>query len=317
MIKIGIIGLGNIARRFEISMRYVKNAKIYAIASKNDDKIAYFQSILPDVISYHHYQDLIDDPNIDAIYIALPHALHFQWAKAALNHHKHVLCEKPSTLSVKDTKNLIHFAKSNGCIFMEAMKTRFIPFNQQLKNDLKSIGKITYVEANFCSDALSYPHPSNWYLLDSIQGGALYDVGPYPISFMMDILGTNYQSLSVEATIKDGIDYYTKATFTYPSATAVVECAINQSKPRMAYIKGSLGTIEIPIYNRPTSYTIKLENQLPITKKMDLTYDDMYDEIVAFIDAINTQTPPTLWNENDMVNQMKIIEDIRKALESA
>lgn len=313
MIHFGILGLGHIAQRFEKSIRHSSRGKITACASKNEEKRAYFKALLPTCTFYDNYEAMLQDPTIDAVYIALPHALHYPLAKKALDCGKHVLCEKPSTLSSSQTRELINQAKKHQLIFMEAMKTRFIPFYQEIKEDIKALGTLTSIDVSFCSSALQAPHPNRWYLTDPVQGGALYDVGPYPLSFILDFLGPHYNRLEVDATIHHAIDEDVKVTLHYPCAVARFEVAIDHDQERIAYIVGEKGTMTIPMYHRPTSYTIQLYNSPSKTKQKALTYDDMYDEIDAFTTAIQSGCFPTVWSENDCITQLEIIEDIRRS----
>ena len=314
MIKWGIIGLGNIAWRFVQSIQYADRACIEAIASHNQEKQNKFKAVLHHVKVYDDYETLIRS-DVDAIYIALPHGMHYHYAKMALLCHKHVLVEKPSTLSYQDTKELIALAHQNQVFFMEVLKTRFIAFNQQIKDEVNkgTIGQVIKVQASFCNDVLDNKRPG-WYLLDPIQGGALYDVGPYPISFVMDFLGDKYQSIQSHYRIKEGIVHYFYSELDYGNAKGIVEGAIDENKERMGYIYGTLGRIEIPMYNRPIEYTVYLNDGQSYHYHQDLLFDDMYDEIKKANDGImNKDDDIQEWSHQDSLSLMKIIEDIKES----
>ena len=153
-------------------LAYFDDASLYAIASYTAKKREEFVHEHPDVIAYDDYHALLDDKNIDAVYIAMRHNDHYQWAKEALMKGKAVLCEKPATLSLNQTQELCYLAIQNHTFFMEAMKTRFIPLIDDIKKELDSgvIGDILNIETYFCSDV---PYQPQHYLFDEKQGGAL------------------------------------------------------------------------------------------------------------------------------------------------
>lgn len=316
MIRWGIIGLGNIALRFTKSIQNSKNGKIVAIASHNPKKQQQFQKLIDNVDIYDDYHQLITSKKIDALYVALPHGMHYEWCKKALQNKIHVLCEKPSTLSVQETNELVQLSKDNHLLFMEALKTRFIDFNDVIKKDINDgmIGKIHLAKAYFCHDVTQSQRKIGWYLFDQQQGGALYDVGPYPISFIMDFLGKEYLSLTSELCYLDGVDHCFKATIKYSHhIQGIIEGAIDKNKERIGYLYGEKGYMEIPMYNRPTEYTVYLNNGDIIHKKQPLPYDDMYDEIEAAHQCITKhQIEAKNWNHDDSLTMMKIIEDIKQ-----
>ncbi|MCD7950495.1 MAG: Gfo/Idh/MocA family oxidoreductase [Erysipelotrichaceae bacterium] len=189
MIHWGIIGYGRIAQRFEKGLSYSTNGKLYAIGTKSQYQKA--MDTHPECHIYTDYDELINDKNIDAIYIALPHKYHYQWAKKALLNRKAVLVEKPSTLSVNEIIELIDISEKNNVFFMEAMKSRFIPMVSELKKllDQGIIGYINYLENSFCYNT---EYDENSYLFDVTQGGALFDVGIYNIAMILDLIKNQY-----------------------------------------------------------------------------------------------------------------------------
>ena len=174
----GIIGFGRIARKFVESSRYLKDHKIVAIGSKSlskDDPLFIENS---QVKIYRDYNELLEDENIDAVYIALPHKFHYEWVIKALNHHKAVLCEKPAVLSKNEMLAIKEAALKNQTFFLEALKTKMNVGLFHLKKDLPLIGNIKSVEANFCSNCLSL-RGTDSFLYDPKQGGALNDAVSY------------------------------------------------------------------------------------------------------------------------------------------
>lgn len=184
MIRWGIIGLGNIALRFAKSLSYSNEGKLYAIASRTKEKRNEFYDKYNCEKVYENYNELLRDEEVDAVYIALPHGFHKHWSIEALRHKKAVLCEKPVGINSEEMIEIKKEALLNSTFFMEAMKTRFIPIISDIKRMIrnKEIGDITAIEANFCNNVENIKPGS--YLLDKEQGGALLDVGIYPLSFV-------------------------------------------------------------------------------------------------------------------------------------
>lgn len=276
MIKWAIIGLGNIAHRFAKSLSNSNEGKLYAIASKTKEKRYAFCKEYNCEKVYEDYEELLNDENIDAVYIALPHGFHRYWSIKALRHKKAVLCEKPVGLNSEEMKEIKEEAILNNTFFMEAMKTRFIPLIHNIKNIIKNneIGEIKSIEANFCNHVEDIKDDS--YLLDKKQGGALLDVGIYPLSFVMDMIDSEVSQVTANMDInKAGVDSYFKAILTFDNGViGTIEGAFDRSKERTAIIKGTKGYIEIPIYNRPDIAVIHINDRKPYTIKKELEFDD-------------------------------------------
>jgi len=281
MIKWGIIGLGNIAMRFAKSLSYSKEGELYAIASKTKEKRDAFYEQYKCEKVYEDYNDLLNDEEIDAVYIALPHGFHKYWSIEALRHKKAVLCEKPVGLNSEEMKEIKDEALVNNTFFMEAMKTRFIPLIHTIKEIIKNkdIGEIISIESNFCNHVTDIKKGS--YLLDKRQGGALLDVGVYPLSFVMDMIDSPVEHVESNMKINEaGVDSHFKAILTFENGViGTIEGAIDRNKERTAIIKGTKGSMEIPIYNRPNKVKVNLINGKSYEIERELEFDDMYSEI--------------------------------------
>lgn len=315
MIKWGIIGLGNIAMRFAKSLSYTNEGKLYAIASKTKDKRDYFYKQYNCDKVYEDYYELLDDENIDAVYIALPHGLHKYWSIEALRHKKAVLCEKPVGLNSEEMKEIRKEALINNTFFMEAMKTRFIPLIHTIKEIIKNkeIGEITTIKANFCNHVTDIKQGS--YLLDKQQGGALLDVGVYPLSFVMDMMDSEVQQVKSHMKINEaGVDSYFKAILTFKNGViGTIEGAIDRNKERTAIINGTKGYIEIPIYNRPDKVIVNLNNGESYKIEKELEFDDMYAEIKEVHDCLKElKLESEYLSLNESIRVMETLDEIRK-----
>ncbi|EKQ50909.1 MULTISPECIES: Gfo/Idh/MocA family oxidoreductase [unclassified Clostridium] len=315
MIKWGIIGLGNIAARFAKSLSNSSEGILYAVASKTKEKRDEFYEQYRCKKVYEDYNELLNDDNLDAVYIALPHGFHKYWSIQALRYKKAVLCEKPVGLNAEEMKEIKKEALLNNTFFMEAMKTRFIPLIHQIKEIMgnKEIGEITSIKANFCNHVKDIKEGS--YLLDKNQGGALLDVGIYPLSFVMDMIDSEVKDVKSEMKINEwGVDSYFKATLTFENGViGTIEGAIDRDKERNAIIKGTKGYMEIPIYNRPNRAMIYLNNDEVYTIEEELEFDDMYAEIKEVHDCLmqsKLQSENLTLDESTRV--MEVLDDIRR-----
>ena len=185
--NIGVIGYGNIAKRFAQSIKHTKNGKVSAIGSKSLARDTAFQTRHPEIQVYETYDALLADPTIEGIYIALPHAFHKEWALKALALNIPVLCEKPAVLTVADMDEIIDAATAHETLFVEAFKTKYNTGFQQLKQAMNTLGQINRIEASFCSDVMPARNDHS-YLFQKGQGGALNDVGSYPIGFVLALV---------------------------------------------------------------------------------------------------------------------------------
>lgn len=316
MIKWGIIGLGNIAMRFAKSLSYSNDGILYAIASKTEEKRdAFYEQFKCEKI-YEDYNQLLKDEDIDAVYIALPHGLHKYWSIEALRNKKAVLCEKPVGLNAEEMKEIKREAILNNMFFMEAMKTRFISLIHNIKELLenKEIGDIKSIEANFCNTVTDIKKGS--YLLDKDQGGALLDVGVYPLSFVMDMINSEVKEVKSNMEINEsGVDSYFKAILTFENGiVGTVEGAIDRNKERTAIIRGTKGYMEIPIYNRPDKVTIYLNDCEPYVIQKELEFDDMYAEIKEVHECLKaSKLQSDYLTLGESIRVMEVLDKIRES----
>lgn len=279
MIQWGIIGLGNIARRFAEGLSLSENGKLYAAASHSEEKRNYFQNKY-NIKTYADYHQLLNDENIDAIYIALPHGHHYQWAKEALNKNKAVLCEKPVTLFLEQLEELIEISQRKHIFFMEAMKTRFIPMNKEINKLIKEhkLGDILRIETSFCNDV---PYNEYSYLFDKKQGGILFDCGIYNIASILQFIDSDIKDIKGKYVIKYDVDVDDEIELLFVSGqSAMIECSMIQSKEKEMRIYGSLGTLVCSPFYRPQDITLEYNDGN--VYKDEILYEkgnDFYSEI--------------------------------------
>lgn len=310
MIKWGIIGLGRISQRFYKGLSYFDDAVLYAVASRTPDTREQFQKDHHDVKIYADYDELLDDPMIDVVYIALRHKDHYEWSRKALLKHKAVLCEKPATLYYHQTSDLVHISQYNHVFFMEAMKSRFIPLRQDIQDLIQrdEIGDIVRVETSFCNDV---PYDEKSYFYDIEQGGALYDVAIYNIAAILDVISSQFQDIHINQLRQHGVDVYNEIEITFQSQqTARIECALDRNKEKKMTIIGTKGKIECTPFYRPTQATVTIGDESCMIER-DYIYDDFYTEIVAVHDALkHHQYQHSQMSHYDSLRCIQLLENI-------
>lgn len=244
MINWGIIGLGKIAKVFASDLMLAKEAKLYAVASRETEKAAAFREEFPCEASYGSYEELVQDPTIDIVYIATPHTYHFANTLMCLKHGKAVLCEKPLAISLEEEEILYQEAKTRKLFLMEAMWIRFMPATEKLIELVNegAIGQIYSLHADFGFRAIM--HPEHRLFNKQLGGGALLDIGIYPIYLSLLLLGRPDRIQAMARMSNTAVDSLCAMLFGYEhNAIASLESTIEADTPTEAHIYGNEGKI--------------------------------------------------------------------------
>jgi predicted dehydrogenase len=211
----GIIGTGNIAGKFADATRYVEDAELLAVGSRSQETADIFGKRHGIPRRYPRYEDLVGDPDIDAIYVATPHNSHHANTLLALEAGKHVLCEKPLAVNAGEAEEMIVMARKKGLFLMEAMWTRFLPAWVDIKArlDAGEFGAIRSLQADFGIE-LAYD-PKHRLFNPDLAGGALLDLGIYPLSLAFWLLGQPETTSSWAELAPTGVDQRAAITLTY------------------------------------------------------------------------------------------------------
>lgn len=312
--RFGIIGTGNIAVRFARSMAFVENAELYGVYGRTKEHVLSFAEKFNIPHTFDDVEALLDS-GIDAVYVALPHGLHKDTAIKALNKGIAVLCEKPAGLNSEEVEEMVHAAKENNTLFMEAMKTRFEPAYIELKKQVHSgsIGKVKKILLSDCFriDPSMYGHT---YHTEKGQGGCLLDCGCYCLSWAEDYAGIPEHVNIKEAKMMNGVDMYVNAELVYPDCTIDVECGFDRKQPQTAVLMGTDGTVEVDMLHRPQGYLLcSKDNEKDIS--LPAMHDDMYGEIAHFVKLLeNGKKESDVMTYAASLNIAKISDMIRIAL---
>jgi predicted dehydrogenase len=245
----GIIGLGKIAHHFVRDLQTVENANLYAVASRSQAKADTFLKQYQADMAYGSYDDLLADQNVDIVYIATPHVYHKENSIAVLKSGKAVLCEKPFAMNTNEVEEMIEVAQAENQFLMEALWTNFMPTIKKLTElcDQKTYGDITNLQADFCFKP-EYD-PQSRLFNPKLGGGALLDIGIYPVYLALKLLG-NPDKISAHAKMtQTGVDLQTKITFEYKNGIiAELYCSFDENTPSEATIR--FQDAEIKLHSR-------------------------------------------------------------------
>ncbi len=262
-IRWGILSTGSIATQFAIGLTFVPDAELKAVGSRTQASADRFakQHNVPE--AYGSYAALAA-ADVDVIYIATPHALHYENCMLCLNHGKHVLCEKPFTINSAEMEAVFAFAKQQQLFIMEAMWMRFIPAIATLEDLLaaNTIGELRLLHADF-GFRIKYD-PSSRLLDPTVGGGALLDVGIYPLAVAQLLLGAPEEIHGVASIGETGVDEQCALTLRYANGRlATLSAAVRTQTPTEAWLYGTKGNIRVhsPMF-RPTKLTITASTDL-------------------------------------------------------
>ena len=242
----GILGAGGIAEQFTRDVLRLEDHRVVAVGSRTQIKADAFADKF--AIGHRHdsYQKLVNDPDVDGVYVATHHPMHMRDTLMALNAGKPVLCEKPFAMSYDETKTMIDTARSKNLLLMEAMWARFLPHYAKVREIVDSgvLGPILSIHADH-GQRLADQGIARLIEPD-LAGGALLDLGIYPVSFAHMILGNPAHITSKAVMTEKGVDAQTSMIFTYDSgAQAVLTTTMIEQTPCRAVVAGLNGWLEI------------------------------------------------------------------------
>lgn len=256
-IRWGILGTGFIAGLQTKDLRE-NGFTVQAVGSRSVESGKAFAEQHGIATAHGSYEDLAADPLVDVVYIATPHPMHHANALLALTAGKHVLIEKSFTMNAREAQEIVDLAESRGLVALEAMWTRFLPHMIRIR-ELIAEGAIGEVRKVVASHNQSLPQDPAHRLNDpALGGGALLDLGIYPISFAFDVLGTPARITASATMTATGVDRQTAAIFEYDGgAQALVDCELDAASANRAMVLGTKGWIDIEhTWYNPVPFTV-------------------------------------------------------------
>lgn len=302
-VRWGIVGAGRIAHRFARSLAHEPHSELVAISCRSAGRAAAFAAEhgVPEEGTFSDeglggvagaaHAALLARPDVDAVYLALPHGMHLTWAVAALRAGKAVLCEKPACASAAETRALVDAARTEGVLLMEAMKTRFTPLYRRVRELVAegAIGELMRVEALLENDMGDRIARGDDYLSDPAAGGILLDSGIYCAAWIDDYLPGPYEVVSAHARWDHGIDCFVDAELALGAKgekTARLVTAADTAGPRTATLVGAAGKIVVEDMHRPQRAVLLADGAEPVELDVPYPVDDLYDQIAHFTDLL-------------------------------
>jgi predicted dehydrogenase len=313
----GILASGGIAQAFARDLSYFNNHIVAAVGSRSQESADAFAAEFPGCTAYSSYEALVADPSLDAIYVASPHPYHVSNTVLALNAGKPVLCEKPFTINAAEAREMKATADANGVALMEAMWARFLPHMHKVREILASgiLGQIWAVEADHGQRLSDYANPRHWE--PSLGGGALLDLGIYPISFAHMVLGVP-NKISASATFTDkGVDASSSVIFDYKDgAQAILTSNMMVSTPCRATICGTLGKIEIDrtFYN-PASMRVIMHDGTTTEYPSDYKGHGLREQAAEFERVVrNGEKSSSILTPDESILIMESLDEVRRQI---
>jgi predicted dehydrogenase len=302
MIRWGIIGSGGIATGFAEAMQWAEGGTITAVASRSVERAEAFGDRFDIPTRYGGYDALAADPDVDVVYVATPHSRHEVDTIAFLRAGKHVLCEKPLALNARQATRMAEEARSRGLFLMEAIWSRFLPAYRSLMDVIGAgrIGDPILVEADF---GFRRPvDPGDRLFARELGGGALLDLGIYPIQLCTLVLGPIQRLVSDGVVGETGVDEMVTALLHHPQGRlGVVKAAIRVNLTCTARIAGTEGVIELPaMMHCPNSLTV---SSAAGVDRIDASYEGNglrfeIDEVHRCLDEGRTESDVIPLNES-------------------
>lgn len=264
-IRWGILATGGIARTFAEDLKRVEGAELVAVGSRTKESAEAFARQYGVARAYGSYEELVQDPDVDVIYVASLHNGHMEHVLLCLNAGKAVLNEKPFTVNADETEELIRTARSRGLFLMEAMWTRYLPAIRKVKEWIAEgrIGEVRAINANF---GYKGERDLDGRLLNPLKaGGALLDVGIYPVSFASMVFGEQPERIASQAFIGEtGVDEHNAMLFTYPGGrSATLNSAVQLQLNNFCDIFGTEGKIHVPNFWMARSAVLDVPGREP------------------------------------------------------
>ena len=311
----GILATGGIARKFTSDL-ITAGLTVAAAGSRTQESADRFAGEFGILAAHGSYAALAEDPGVDAIYIATPHPQHVEAARLALAGGKHVLIEKPITLTGAEAAEIRDLAEARGLVAMEAMWTRYVPMMARIREILAAgtIGEVRTVSADHTQSISTDPA----HRLNALElgGGALLDLGIYPISFVWDVLGAPATIQASGRIGETGADTEVATVMTH--ASGAVSTTMSSSRgagPNTAHIVGSRARIDIDRtwYNQ-TTFTVTSSDGSVIER-----YEEAIDgrgmqfQALALENAVATGVAPLL-SIDESTEIMRTLDEIRRQI---
>ncbi|MBV7276539.1 Gfo/Idh/MocA family oxidoreductase [Clostridium sp. PL3] len=309
-IKWAILGPGTIAADFAKAIDEV-NGSIYAVGSRTLEKAKQFSSNYNVEKIYDSYDKMLQDKEIDIVYISTPHCNHYEYIMKSLENNKHVFCEKAITVNGRQLREIVNLAESKGLVVAEAMTIYHMPLYRKLREiaNLGKIGKIKMIQVSFGS--LKEYDVNNRFFNQDLAGGALLDIGTYALSFTRYFLSSRpNEILTTVKKFETGVDEQSGIILKNSNdEMAVVSLTMRAKQPKKGVVAGELGYITVDNFPRADKATITY----PDGKVEIIEAGETSKALIYEVKAMNSYILDK--NSNDTlklsVDVMEIMDEVR------
>ena len=318
-IKWGVLGCAGIAIRALIpAITSCQNAELYALASRDEDKARRIAGEHNAEKAYGSYGALLDDPEVDAVYIPLPNSMHAEWTIKAAASGKHILCEKPLAINVKECQEMIDACRGNGVKLMEAFMYLFHPQNVKVKELIEggAIGGVKLVRASFSSKITDL---NNIRLSQDLGGGAMMDLGCYTINVSRFMTASEPEEVyaNVQFGQESKVDESAAGLLKFPDGVqAQFDCSFRTGRRNHYEIVGEEGTIQVPSSFVPGTIDTKIiitDMRNTNTETITIPGIDQYKlEVEHFSHCVITDSE-SMYGDSDALANMSVIEAVYRS----
>ena len=312
--KLGILGAGGIASTMAKTVAGMKDVEAYAVAARDLGRARVFAQKYEVKKAYGSYEEMLADDEVELVYIATPHSHHYLHAKMCLEAGKYVLCEKAFTVNAEQAQKLFDLAKEKKLLITEAIWTRYMPSRKMINDIIKSgvIGEVTAVTANL-SYTVSHVERIR---KPELAGGALLDVGVYPINFASMVLGDKVKDVKATAIFQNGVDILDSIAMVFEGdRMATLQCGAREISDRMGSIFGTRGYMQVQNINNPEKITVfdteHKEVASYVVPEQISGYEYEVESCMKAIQEGKLECPEMPHAET--IRIMKIMDDIRKS----
>lgn len=312
--KIAILGLGGIAHTMAQTIVDLNNKdyELYACASRTQDKADAFAKQYAIAKAYGSYEEMIQDPNIDLVYIASPHSEHYANAKLCLMNNKNILVEKAFCANVKQTLEILNLGKAKNLLVAEAIWTRYMPSRQIIANAIANdLGKVRTIHSNLCYNI----HNKTRIKEPALAGGALLDIGIYPLNFTLMFFDDELQDIKGHCIKNDkGVDLVDNIVLVYKDGkyASAIASTLNPSD-RLGFIYAEDKYLKVTNINNPEAVELfDKDHNLIKTYELPKQVSGYEYQLFACKEALdNHQTECSQMPHTEIIKMMRIMDEIR------
>lgn len=312
--KLGIIGTGMIAKVMAKTVGQMKDMECYAVASRNLERAEKFATEQFFKKAYGSYEEMLEDPEVELVYIATPHSEHYNYAKLCIEYGKPSLVEKPFMVNAKQTKEILELAEDKKVFIQEAMWTRFMPSRNMIDEIISSgqIGEVSTVAANLGYRNCMIPRMHD----PELAGGALLDLGVYPLNFSSMVVGNDIKKTMTHCMLsKEGVDEQNVMILEYKNGVvATLRSSMLSDTDQSGFVYGSKGYILAKNINNITEIEVYgMNRELINSYQVPLQITGYEYEVMASRRAIlqNKLECEEMTHEETMI-LMKQMDQLRK-----